>query len=108
MVNHLHTIVDTASPLESSSELINTIARRSLWDTNISPEQFLAIIRGEENLEWPSRAFCVARLLECANWYDVVKIISPREICSLWPEAERYVRATGIKRGMEYACRVLQ
>jgi hypothetical protein len=108
MLNQLHTIVDTPSPQTFSAELINTIAKRSLWDTNISPEQFLAIIRGEENHEWPSRAFCVARLLECASWYDVVKIISPREICSLWPEAERYVRATGIKRGMEYACRVLQ
>lgn len=108
MQNQLSGSVTASLSDPTSIELINTIAKRALWDTNISPDQFLAIIRGEESREWPSRAFCVARLLECASWYDVVKIIAPREICSLWPEAERYVRTTGIKRGMEYACRVLQ
>ncbi len=93
---------------KQSGDQINRIARRAVWDTNLSPEQFLSIIRGELNLEWPTRAFCVARLLECASWYDVVKIIPPREVCLLWPDAERYVRVNGIKRGMEYACRVLQ
>ena len=93
---------------KQSGDQINSIARRAVWDTNLSPEQFLSIIRGELNLEWPTRAFCVARLLECASWYDVVKIIPPREVCLLWPDAERYVRVNGIKRGMEYACRVLQ
>lgn len=83
------------------------IARRAVWDTGLSPESFLAIVRGELTLEWPSRPFCVARLLECASWYDVVKIIAPRDICALWPEAERYVRVTSIKQGMDYACRIL-
>ncbi|MEI6825816.1 MAG: hypothetical protein WCK54_09505 [Desulfuromonadales bacterium] len=100
--------VTVGVPASTPTEIINMIAKRAIWDTAISPELFLAIVRGEESCDWPSRAFCVARLLECASWYDVVKIITPREICSLWPDAERYVRTAGIKRGMEYACRVLQ
>lgn len=108
MQNKVSGIDDTSLSRTQSSDLINSIAKRAVWDTNLSPELFLSIIRGEVNLEWPTRAFCVARLLECASWYDVVKIIPPREICLLWPDAERYVRVNGIKRGMEYACRVLQ
>lgn len=97
------------TPIEAdSASTEHIILKRALWDTNISPALFLAILRGEESHDWPTRAFCVARLLECANWYDVVKIIPPRDICSLWPEAQRYVRTTSIKKGMEYACRVLQ
>ena len=108
MQNKVSSFDGTSLSRTQSSDQISSIARRAVWDTHLSPEQFLSIIRGELNLEWPTRAFCVARLLECASWYDVVKIIPPREVCLLWPDAERYVRVNGIKRGMEYACRVLQ
>jgi len=108
MQNKVSSFDGTSLPRTQSIDLINSIAKRAVWDTNLSPELFLSIIRGEVSLEWPTRAFCVARLLECASWYDVVKIIPPREVCLLWPDAERYARVNGIKRGMEYACRVLQ
>jgi len=94
--------------MENNSELSATISKRAVWDLSITPQEFLLILHGELTVSWPSRAFCVARLLECATWYDVVKILSPREICALWPETERYVRSRSIKAGMEYACRVLQ
>ena len=84
------------------------LAKRAVWDMALQPEDFLKILRGELALDWPSRPFCVARLLECATWYDVVRIISPREICSIWPEAQHFVRSKSLKLGMEYACRVLQ
>lgn len=85
-----------------------TLAKRAVWDMVLSPEDFLLVLQGKLTVDWPSRAFCVARLLECASWYDVVKILPPREICALWPEAQHYVRSRTIKIGMEYACRVLQ
>ena len=87
--------------------LTNIIARRAVWDTDLSPETYLAILRGEISVEWPTRAFCVARLLECSNWFDAVTVLSPQEICKFWPEAERHVRSRSIKLGMEYACRIL-
>lgn len=92
---------------EPNNALIETIAKRAVWDTDLSPVEFLSILRGEMSVEWPTRAFCVARLLECASWYDVVQVMSPEEICSLWPGAERHVRSKAIKKGMDYACRVL-
>jgi len=85
-----------------------TVARRAVWDTGLSPEEFLAVLRGESTPDWPSRAFCVARLLECANWYDVARIMAPRDICAVWPEVRAHVRSDSIRRGMEYVCRVLQ
>lgn len=87
--------------------LTDIIAKRAIWDTGLSPDSFLSILRGELAVDWPTRAFCVARLLECSNWFDAVKILAPREICALWPEAEHHVRSRSIKLGMEYACRVL-
>ncbi len=84
------------------------LAKRAVWDLALPPQDFLRILRGELIVSWPSRAFCAARLLECANWYDAVTVLSPREFCELWPEARQYVRSASLRRGMDYACRVLQ
>jgi hypothetical protein len=94
--------------METDSALSMAIAKRAVWDIGLEPSDFLAILRGELTRDWPSRAFCVARLLECATWYDVVQVLPPREICALWPEAQHYVRSRSIRLGMEYACRLLQ
>src|SRR3990170_3007602 len=84
------------------------ILSQALWDLKITPEEFLAIIEGKSSKKWPGRGFCVARLLESVNWFDIVKIIEPRKLCSLWKEAKRYVRVKSIKEGMDFACRILQ
>jgi len=84
------------------------ILKQALWDMNLTPEEFFAIIRGKSNLKWPERGFCVARLLESVNWFDIVKIVKPREICKIWSEAQKYVRINSIREGMEFASRILQ
>ena len=85
-----------------------SILKQCLWDMNLRPEEFLDIIEGRSARKWPERAFCVARLLESVNWFDIVKIIEPEKICRLWDEAKRYVRFKSIKEGMDFACRTLQ
>jgi hypothetical protein len=85
-----------------------SILKQCLWDMNLTPEEFLDIIEGRSSRKWPERAFCVARLLESVNWFDIVKIIEPEKICRLWDEAKRYVRFKSIKEGMDFACRILQ
>ncbi|MEW6417685.1 MAG: hypothetical protein AB1480_06145 [Nitrospirota bacterium] len=90
------------------SEEQRKILKQCLWDMNLTPEEFLAIIEGKSARKWPERAFCVARLLESVNWFDIVKIVEPREICSLWAEARRFVRFNSIKEGMDFACKILQ
>ncbi len=85
-----------------------SILKQCLWDMNLTPEAFLDIIEGRSARKWPERAFCVARLLESVNWFDIVKIIEPEKICRLWDEAKRYVRFKSIKEGMDFACRTLQ
>jgi len=84
------------------------ILKQCLWDMKLTPEEFLDIIEGRSSRKWPERTFCVARLLESVNWFDIVKIIEPKKICSLWDEARRYVRLKSIKEGMDFACRILQ
>ena len=84
------------------------ILSQALWDLNLTPEEFLEIIEGETDRKWPERGFCVARLLESVNWFDIVKIIEPRKLCSLWKDAKKYVRVKSIKEGMDFACRILQ
>jgi len=73
------------------------ILKQALWDMNLTPEEFLDIIEGRSTRKWPERAFCVARLLESVNWFDIVKIIEPQKVCSLWAEARRFVRFNSIK-----------
>lgn len=94
--------------MKNDTPLAMTIAKRAVWDLSLQPQDFLMILRGELTVSWPSRAFCVARLLECASWYDATTILPPREICSLWPDAQRYARSLSIRLGMDYACRILQ
>lgn len=84
------------------------ILKQALWDLNLDPEEFLEIIEGKSSRKWPDRAFCVARLLESVNWFDVVKIIDPRKICDIWIEAKKHVRFKSIREGMDFACRILQ
>lgn len=98
----------TLQERDNDAALAMTIAKRAVWDTGVTPEDFLAVLRGELFPVWPTRAFCVARLLECASWYDVVRVMEPAEICAMWPAAERYVRSPSLRKGMEYACRILQ
>ncbi|MBI5407906.1 MAG: hypothetical protein HZA14_00910 [Nitrospirae bacterium] len=85
-----------------------SILSQALWDLNLTPEEFLDVIEGRSERKWPDRAFCTARLLESVNWFDIVKVIDPRTICSLWAKAKRYVRLRSIREGMDFACRVLQ
>ncbi len=86
-----------------------SILRQCLWDLNLTPEEFLAIIEGRLTRKWPDRAFCVARLIESVNWFEIVQIISPEFLCSLWDEAvKRNVRFKTLKEGMDFACRILR
>ena len=83
------------------------ILSQALWDLKLTPEEFLEIIEGKSARKWPERGFCAARLLESANWFDVVKVIVPKKICMLWDSAKRFVRVKSIKEGMDFASRIL-
>lgn len=85
-----------------------SILSQALWDLNMTPEEFAGIIRGSIVKNWPKRGFCIARLLESVNWFDVVKVFSPAELCAEWEEAEAYLRSDSIRKGMEFACRTLR
>ncbi len=98
----------TETEKRSLTEEQKSILKQCLWDMNLTPEEFLDIIEGRSTRKWPDRAFCVARLLESVNWFDIVKIIEPEKICRLWDEARKYVRFKSIKEGMDFACRILQ
>ncbi len=84
------------------------IVTQALWDLNMTPDDFVGIIKGTVQRNWPSRGFCVARLLESVNWFDIVKIFPPAEICAVWEETEKYLRSESIRKGMEFACRTLR
>lgn len=86
-------------------EGMKKIISQALWDLNLTPEEFVGIIRGSTARQRPDRGFCVARLLERVNWFDIVKIFSPVEICSAWEEAKKHLRSDSIRKGMEFACR---
>jgi hypothetical protein len=85
-----------------------SILKQCLWDLNLTPEEFLAIIEGGSDRKWPDRGFCVARLLESVNWFDIVKFIEPGLLCLIWNETKRHIRVRSIRDGMDFACRILQ
>jgi hypothetical protein len=94
-------------PRKQLTEEQRSIFKQALWDLNIGPEEFLDIIEGRSTRKWPDRGFCVARLLESVNWFDIVRIMEPKQICTLWKTAQKHVRVKSIKKGMDFACRIL-
>lgn len=84
------------------------ILKQALWDLNLTPEEFLAIIEGTSDRKWPERGFCVARLLESVNWFKIVTIVDPKILYKEWGQARKYVRAKEIREGMDFASRILQ
>jgi len=85
------------------------ILRQCLWDLTLTPEEFLAIIEGRLQRKWPDKEFCVARLLESVNWFELVGIVSTEFLCSLWDErVKKKVRFREIREGMDFVCRVLR
>jgi hypothetical protein len=86
-----------------------SILRQCLWDLTLTPEEFLAILEGRLVKKWPDQAFCVARLLESVNWFEIVELIEPAQLCRFWTEsARKKTRFKHLKEGMDFACRVLQ
>lgn len=81
---------------------------QALWDLKLTPEEFLEIIEGKSKKKWPERGFCVARLLESVNWFKIVKVIEPKVLFEVWKDAKKYVRFKGIRKGMDFASRILQ
>jgi hypothetical protein len=84
------------------------ILSQALWDLNLTPEEFLAIIEGRSQRKWPDQAFCVARLLESANWFKIVQVVDPRLLCDAWEEAKKHMRFKELIKGMDFACRILR
>jgi hypothetical protein len=85
-----------------------SILKQALWDLNLTPEEFFAIIEGSSTRTWPDRGFCVARLVESVNWFKIVTIFNPKVLYSVWDDARKYVRVREIREGMDFASRVLQ
>lgn len=83
------------------------VVRQALWDLVLTPREFLEIIEGRGTRNWPSRGFCVARLLESVTWFEIVKLVQPETLCASWSEARPYVRIGSIREGMDFACRFL-
>jgi len=84
------------------------ILSQALWDLNLTPEEFLAIIEGRSERKWPDQAFCVARLLESVNWFKIVRVDDPHVLCDVWEEAKRHMRFKELVKGMDFACRILR
>ncbi len=131
-LEHLEVDAEPASPVRTESRAVNarsprgatarrgrsaepraisagtsTLIAPALWDLTLTPREFLGIIGGDISRPWPSRGWCVARLLESVGWFDVVKIVKPSTLCAVWPEARPFVRASSLREGMDYACTVL-
>ena len=93
---------------EKLTEEQKQILKGCLWDYRITPQEFYDVLSGQSTPKWPTKAWCVARLINYVNWYNIVKIFKPEEVCALWtPEARRLVRGKYLIEGMDFACRFL-
>lgn len=76
-----------------------------VWDYNLSPQDFFAILHGEKKTKWPSRDWATIRVLENANYYDAINLIDLDYLAKNWQNLKPQIFKEDIQEGYEYLLR---
>ena len=72
-----------------------------LWDTPMTPEEFLDIAEGRRH--HPRRAYWVARMLQLMDWARILDVCDVYAIADVWSEARKYIRSESLRRDLDDA-----
>ncbi|MFQ5398365.1 MAG: hypothetical protein ACE5E7_02080 [Anaerolineae bacterium] len=64
-----------------------------VWDYDISPDQFLALLRGELTVGRLNQTWAAVRLLEYASYDEIRCLIGFSLLVEKWPEWREHIRA---------------
>lgn len=76
--------------------------RALVWDYDLSPEEFLRILRGEITHGRLDADWAAHRVLEYAPYTDLVELIGYANIVKHWPRWRVTVRSESRRRGLDF------
>jgi hypothetical protein len=81
------------------------ILRQLIWDYDMNGEDFIAILHGDKQYGWFTKAWAISRILERLNYYDAMTLISPAELAAVWEELKPKLFNQTIRNGYEFILR---
>ena len=73
-----------------------------LWDYDISPADFQALLSGERTIGRLGQDWAAQRLLEYAPYPEIIRLLGYRRLVEGWPRWRERVRSESRKRGFDF------
>ena len=73
-----------------------------VWDYDIDEEQFRRLLSGEITLGRLDRTWAAVRLLEYAQYRDIVRLLGFRDLVNGWPEWRSRIHSESRRRGLDF------
>ncbi len=79
-----------------------SIYKQLVWDYDLSPLDFEAILAGKKSLGTLNQSWAIARILEHANYYEATDLVPIQTIKANWSSIKNRIFNPTIKHGYEY------
>jgi hypothetical protein len=73
-----------------------------LWDYDISPADFQAILSGKLSIGRLGQDWAALRLLEYAPYPEIIRLLGYRRLIEGWPRWRERIRSESRKRGLDF------
>jgi len=80
----------------------DSLYHQLVWDYQLSPHEFQAILTGEFSQSGLDQHWAMARVLENAPYYQALKLIPLDSLQQHWPALRNKIHRQDIKKGYDF------
>jgi hypothetical protein len=78
---------------------------RLVWDYNLAPDDFAAILAGKKTLGWFNQAWAIGRVLENLPYYQAISLVPLSFLQQKWLLVKPRLFTDSLKKGYEFVLR---
>lgn len=82
--------------------MTSTLFKQLVWDYDITQAEFEAILAGKKVMGSFDQNWAITRVLENANYYDAMDLVSLNTLRSHWADIQSRLFKSSIKSGYEF------
>lgn len=76
--------------------------KQIMWDYNLSPQEFFAILNKEHQKGWFTQDWAITRILEHAPYYDAIALVPLPTLRQRWEHIKPKLFNRSLQQGYEY------
>ncbi|PIU03725.1 hypothetical protein COT44_01685 [Candidatus Shapirobacteria bacterium CG08_land_8_20_14_0_20_39_18] len=76
--------------------------KQLVWDYQISPSDFLEILKGKKAEGWLNQDWAISRVLEHLNYYDAISLVPLKTLAKRWISVKSKIFSDSIRKGYEF------